>query len=167
MGGVSLVRPTPSITIPSKTMSRPQMYQTPTSASKSSYTFNYQAPGVAYRTAQAAGQRFDSQRLPSIKGRKVLTILAITTTLSLALIIPLAIWLWYVFFHETTTIDIPNRILLSTASPTRLLLLSTTTMQVAKASIGLLMSMHAHVAAADWLGSSVQAETSRLPTPIQ
>jgi hypothetical protein len=143
------------------------MYQTATATSKSSYTFNYQAPGLAYQSGPTSGQPFDPQLLPSTRGRKTLILLLVTVVLSLALLVPLVVWLWYIFVQETTTIDLANRVLLSTASATRLLLLSTTSMQVAKAIVGPLMAMHAYVAATDWLASSAQASSSRLPTPIQ
>ena len=149
-------------------MNRPQYQQTPTSASTwtngSGTSKNYGYPSAT--TGLTGG--VDVHRLPSRKlsqGWKVLLWTGIGTSI---FIFPLAAWLWWIFVHETTTIDRQNLQLYSTANATRLLLVSSASVTLAKIIVGPLMAIHAHTAAIDWLNSSDAVnQNSRLPTPIQ
>ena len=90
-----------------------------------------------------------------------------TILLAACMGIPSGVWVWYAFADRFTMFDWSNRILYSTATPTRLLLLSTFSAGIAKGIIGPLMYVHAYTTASQWLLISHSAKSSSLPTPSQ
>ena len=94
-------------------------------------------------------------------------VLLTTVLLVCALTIPTVVWAWYATTLNRTVVDWRGLKLLSTATPTRLLVISTISSTMSKLMVGPVMAMYAYVGSTEWLAGSASGQLSKLPTTTQ
>ncbi len=99
----------------------------------------------------------------------VCKILIITFILTMILVVPILVWLWFILINQTTTWDWSSRDLLTTANSTRTLLLSSYSSHAVGWLIPPMFALYAYVPASHWLTESRKDPLDRrqLLSPLQ
>jgi hypothetical protein len=123
-------------------------------------------------SAQGLLENGDSEPSPQINHLRLAgRILLISLGLFAAVIVPIIVWLWYIFVFESTYVDWKNGLVYTTTTGTRFNLIANVSCKVVSLLIGQVLATHAYVAASEWLASSksstINASIKKLPTPMQ